>query len=214
MMWDVILGGVTGLLGTVITTITNFKTQKLKNEHDQAMASLEIQKLAAKTDAAIKITEAKISGAVELADAEAYTKSQEVGNVKAVSDGWIEKLLNMTGPMSWVSIPCGLILVILLGFVDVLKGLMRPGLTLYLTLITSWLTYNAYNLLNSVGTSLTTQQAISIYDQVTTIVIYLTVSCITWWFGDRRTAKFLMRMDDGNFKKGVVNVPRGTVPKK
>ena len=39
-----------------------------------------------------------------------------------------------------------------------------------------------------------------IFDQVTSIIIYLTVSSVTWWFGDRRTAKFLMRLNDGNKK--------------
>jgi hypothetical protein len=40
----------------------------------------------------------------------------------------------------------------------------------------------------------------AIFDQVTSIVIYLTVSCVTWWFGDRRVAKFLMRLRGGNLK--------------
>ena len=37
-----------------------------------------------------------------------------------------------------------------------------------------------------------------IYNEVTSIVVYLTVSCVTWWFGDRRMAKFLMHMNNKN----------------
>jgi hypothetical protein len=50
------------------------------------------------------------------------------------------------------------------------------------------------------GHLLTADQAGAIFDQVTSIVIYLTVNCVTWWFGDRRVAKFLMRLKDGNLK--------------
>jgi len=214
MPWDIILGGVTGLVGNIITAWSNFKTQKLKNEHDEAMYSFKIQELGAKTDAAIKITEAKISGAVELADSEAFKVAQEEGNKQSFSDSWIDKLFSVEGWLSYLATPVAVLLAMLLGAVDVLKGIMRPGLTLYLTAITTWLTWTAYDILQQVGATMTSQQALDIYNQVTSIVIYLTVSCVTWWFGDRRIAKFLMRLNDGNIKsKGVVNKPKGQLPK-
>ena len=43
-------------------------------------------------------------------------------------------------------------------------------------------------------------QATALFSQVIDIILYLTVSCVTWWFGDRRVAKFLMRLNDGNYK--------------
>jgi hypothetical protein len=214
MPWDIILGGVTGLVGNIITAWSNFKTQKLKNEHDEAMYSFKIQELGAKTDAAIKITEAKISGAVELADSEAYKASQTEGNKQSFSDSWIDKLFSVEGWLSYIATPVAVLLAMLLGSVDVHKGIMRPGLTLYLTAVTTWLTWTAYGILQQVGANMTSQQALDIYNQVTSIVIYLTVSCVTWWFGDRRIAKFLMRLDDGNIKgKQVVNKPKGQLPK-
>lgn len=214
MPWDIILGGITGLVGNIITAWSNYKTQKLKNEHDQEMYKYKIQELGAKTDAAIKITEAKISGEVELADSAAYKESQEEGNKQLFAESWITRLFSVEGPLSYVATPIALLLAMMMGFVDFLKGLMRPGLTLYLTGITTWLTYTAYMFLQKAGMEMTSTQAYDIYNQVTSIVIYLTVSCVTWWFGDRRIAKFLMRLDDGNFKGGkVVNKPKGKLPK-
>lgn len=211
-MLDVILGGVTGLVGNVITAWSNYKTQKLKNEHAEKMYEYKIQELAAKTDSAIKITEAKVAGAVELADSRAYDTSQREGNKKAFGDTWIEKLFNVTGWMQYVAVPVALILAMLLGFVDFLKGLMRPGLTLYLTGVTSFLTWQAYDILQAAQATLTTDQAFDIYTKVTTIVIYLTVSCVTWWFGDRRIAKFLMRLDKSDAaNQQVVNRPQGKI---
>ena len=143
MVIETILGGLTGILGNVLTAWSSYKTQKLKNEHDQKMYDFKIKEIAAKTDAAIKITEAKIEGAVELADSEAYTESQKHGNKKLFGDTWIQKLLEIKGRLSYITIPIAAFLVVLLGFVDVLKGLMRPGLTLYLTGVTTWITWKA-----------------------------------------------------------------------
>ena len=44
------------------------------------------------------------------------------------------------------------------------------------------------------GANITALQATSIFNDVTSIVTYLTVSCVTWWFGDRRMAKSVMQM--------------------
>jgi hypothetical protein len=78
-----------------------------------------------------------------------------------------------------------------------LKAAMRPGLTAYLVVLMSWITFISMDVLQKHGHLLTADQAGAIFDQVTSIVIYLTVSCVTWWFGDRRVAKFLMRLKEG-----------------
>jgi hypothetical protein len=81
-----------------------------------------------------------------------------------------------------------------------LKAAMRPGLAAYLLALTSWITFVSMDVLQKHGHVLTADQAGAIFDQVTSIVIYLTVSCVTWWLGDRRVAKFLMCLKDGNLK--------------
>lgn len=208
-MWDVILGGVTGLIGSVTTAITNYKIQKLKNEHDVAkwgfekeMVSLETEAMIKEAEMNIKITEAQTEAAVELADTEAYIRNIEKGNVDKFSDKYVAALFGVQGKMRYVSIPVGIFVAWLFGIVDFLKSLMRPGLTMYLTGCTTWITIMAWDILEKSGLeAITAQQATEIFNDVTTTVIYLTVSCVTWWFGDRRIAKFLMRLKDGNSKE-------------
>ena len=36
-------------------------------------------------------------------------------------------------------------------------------------------------------------------DNIIESIIYLTFSVVMFWFGDRRTAKFAKRLNDGNF---------------
>lgn len=194
MLWETLAGAITGLIGNGLTAWTNYKTQKLKNEQDAKMYDFKLREIEARTNAVIRTTEAKVTAEIEVADSDVYKESQVQGNKDKFSSSWISKLLDVEGRSRYVTIPIALFLITLLGMVDVLKGFMRPGLTLYLTIITSWLTYKAYDILRAAGPLLNSEQAFNLYNETTSIVIYLTVSCITWWFGDRRSAKFLMQM--------------------
>lgn len=193
-------GGITGLFGTLVTSILNFMNQREKNKHEIEMSKIQIEMLKAQTDAQIKIVQAQIQGAVELQDSVAFTKSQQYGNDKVFSSSWIEKLLEIKGWTSLVAQPIAYIIVILFGIVDFLKTLMRPGITIYLMGASTWVTYQAWMILQKVEKDINVDEALGIYKSIIIIIIYLTVSCVTWWFGDRRIAKFLMRLNDGNLK--------------
>jgi len=193
-------GGITGLFGTLVTSILNFMNQREKSKHEIEMSKIQIEMLKAQTDAQIKIVQAQVQGAVELQDSVAFTKSQQYGNEKIFSSSWIEKLLEIKGWTSWIAHPVAYLIVILFGFVDFLKTLMRPGITLYLMAASTWITYQSWLILQSLDKPIDMEEALGIYKSVIVIVIYLTVSCVTWWFGDRRIAKFLMRLNDGNLK--------------
>lgn len=199
---DVLLGGVTGLLGNLVTGWMNHKTTKLSNEHEQKMVALETAAMKEESKMQIAISKAEIEGAVELADSAAYMESIKVGNKKMFSEKWIDRLFNVEGKVGkFFAIPLGVILAMGFGFVDWLRGVMRPGITLYLTIMTTVITYMAWKLIQDHGAGMTVDDAVEIYKQTTSIVIYLTVSCVTWWFGDRRMAKFLTNMNDNKGKK-------------
>lgn len=199
-MWELILGGLTGLIGSSITAWTNYKTQKLKNDHDIAMVEAETNAMIAETKANIEITKTQTEADVEMADTEAYSKGIVEGNKGSFSEKWINKLFGVKGWLSFLSIPTAIMLSVLFGLVDFLKGLMRPGLTMYLVGMTTWITMMAWEIMNQNQVTITAEQAYNIFTDVINIVIYLTVSCVTWWFADRRIAKFLMRLKDGNSK--------------
>jgi hypothetical protein len=196
-MLETILGGLTGLLGSIVTGFLNYKTLKVKNEHEEKMVALETAAMKEEAKMQIAIKKAEIEGEVELADAQAYIEGQKAGNQKAFSDQWIDKLFSIEGKLRFVSTPAALLLAMAFGFVDFLRGLMRPGLTLYLTGMTTVITWMAWDIMQKHGLdTMTVQQAIDIYHQVITIVIYLTVTCICWWFADRRMAKFLTTLNN------------------
>jgi hypothetical protein len=202
MPWNLIFGGITGLIGSITTSITNYKIQKLKNEHEVIMVKENTKAMIAETEANIKITQVESEAAIELADSQAYLKSIELGNKNMFSQKWIDKLFMVTGWVRFIAIPVGVLIAFLFGMVDFLKAFTRPGITWLFTGATLFLAYTAYQVLGASGMSaMDTTAAMAILTHVMDIVLYLTVSCVTWWFGDRRIAKFLTRLNDGNKKE-------------
>lgn len=191
-----VAGVVTGLVGTVVTAFTNLKAQKLKNEHELAMVKANTEATIAEVNANIRVTEANLASEMEKMDAQVFQRSIELGNTPVVDNKLVEKLFNNKWTM-----PFGVLLVLLLGLVEFLRGFMRPGLTGYLVFLTSWITYEATRIIQQKQELLSAAQALDTFNQVTRIVIYLTVSVVTWWFGDRRVGKFLYRLNDGNFRE-------------
>ncbi len=202
-MLEILTGGVSGLIGSVVTSYANYKTQKLANEHKTAMAKIDLQKLdkerefmLAEAEANMRITEVQTEAQMDIADSQAYSESIKQAQKEAISDKLHEKLLEGN---AW-SRAVGIFIAFIFGLVDFLKRIVRPGLTIYLVGLTTWITVIAVVVMEKQGSAISAAKAVDIFDDVTTIVIYLTVTCVTWWFGDRRMAKFLTRLNDGNIK--------------
>ena len=214
MLLTTILGGVTGLVGNVISSIMTYKTQKLKNVHEESMLKLETAAMRAEAEANIRITQAQIEGEVEMADSQAYMQSIVHGNKNMFDQKWVDSLFAVEGKWRILTFPIGCFEAVMFGFVDWLRGFMRPALTLYLTGLTTVITWMAWDIMKKHGLEgMSAVEAALIFDQVITIVVYLTVSCVTWWFGDRRIAKFLSSIHkQKNDPNGGGNIGAGNGP--
>jgi len=189
-------GVITGLLGSIITSISNVKMQKLKNEHEVNMIVAETDAMKAEAEANIKITETQVQGDLAKSDNQIYHEAIKQEGKRSISNQIISKLFDSPWT-TWL----GLILVLLLGIVDILKAAIRPGLTFYFVILTSWLTWMAYNIIVANGEVMSTDKAMALFDNLTNNIIYLTVTCVIWWFADRRNAKFQYRLNDGNVRE-------------
>jgi len=189
---DIILGGLTGLIGNAVTAWTTYKTKKMEFEHKEAMVKLETMAMLEEAKAQISITKARIEGEVELAEVGAYKESLESGKEKFFGEKWVDLMLDSTGWSSYILKPAAMVIAMAFAIVDLVRGMMRPLLTIYLTGLTSYITWLAWKILEAKGiSSLSVTNAVDLYTDVISTVIYLTVSAITWWFGDRSMSKFL-----------------------
>jgi hypothetical protein len=204
MLIESILGAATGIIGNVVGGIFKYKTQKLENDkikwqnnHELNMVKAETQAMIMESQANIAITKAQIEGEIEVADSNVYLESQKVGNQSFFDNKWIDKLFSVTGWAKVIAIPVGVIVATGFGFIDFLRGIIRPTLTAYLVGLSSFITFKAWEVMQTAGLeTFTTDQAVAIFNETTSIMIYLTVSCVTWWFGDRRISKTIMNMQE------------------
>ena len=152
-------------------------------------------------EARIRVVKTQVEGAVDLSEAQAYAASQRP-EAPLFRESYMRRL-EKSRWMSWMIGP----LAMMFACADILKALMRPCITIYHVGVTTWITLMAWRIMQAHGQGITPDKAVAIFDQVTTTVIYLTVTCVTWWFADRRMAKFLTRLQDGNLKPGQAEAP-------
>ena len=188
-------GSITGLVGNFINQWQLRKSKKMEMDHEIAMAKVQIEILNAKTEASIKINEAQIKGAVELEESKAYTANIVVANQESFADEWLNKLLEQQGWYRIFTLPLASFLMLGFAILDIVKGLMRPVLTLFFTAAFGYITYISYGILQSRGfATLTPEQAVLYFSMAVDTCAMLTSTCVTWWYADRRMAKSLQQM--------------------
>ncbi len=72
-------------------------------------------------------------------------------------------------------------------WLDALRGLVRPGLTIYLCALTTMIYIKATSVLNV--EYLTVINAYELVMQIINTILYLTTTCVLFWFGSRNKNK-------------------------
>jgi len=202
-----VFGSILGVFGNWLNQGAIRKTEAMKNSHEIAMSKIQIDIMKAKTDASIKITQAKVQGTVDLQDSKIYAENIIIANQKSFSDKWIDKMFAVEGWLKYIAIPMAFCIMGPLALVDVIKGFMRPVLTLAFTAGFGYLTYISYNILEQHGVStLTPTQAVLYFTLALDTCVMLTTTCVVWWFGDRRAAKSINRMNEKRLKMNDIMI--------
>ncbi len=197
----VLSGGLTGLLGTIWSTYNQRKNKELDikdrekaRAHEVSMVQAESMAMVAEAEANIKVTNAKIAGEVEVAEVGAFTESLTADRTPVFKDGFMDRLFEVRGFWQILATPCGVLLAMFFGLADTVKSMARPCITAYLLSISTWVTIKAWQLLETVqAPGLTPTMAVGIVTDTINIVLYLTVTAVTWWFGDRMASKGLAK---------------------
>ena len=176
---SILSGGATGLLGVVFQRIADYKNRQLDLQLDKQRGELELAKR--DKDAAIMAQEWAARTKVAEVEAEA-TKDAAESAAFAAS-------FNLEPKRYAEGVTPGRVGGLLLICVDVLRGIVRPGLTLYLCAITTMVYLEARAVLAAVSVTMNVDQALKVHEQVVGTVLYLTVTCVLWWFGTRNKQK-------------------------
>jgi hypothetical protein len=150
ILLGLLTGGATGLIGTALSGVMKFFTNKQEQSHELKVMDMELKHMDKEAEVALKIEEKKQEGK----EAQAAWAGLEA-SYREAGQRW------STGDSSWIV------------FVDVVRGLMRPLLTLCLVVLMGTIYF------------LHGPQNPGMQEQIVATVLYLATSSVLWWFGSR-----------------------------
>ena len=176
-------GSATGLLGVLFQRFFDFLHEREVLKQKQADQLFELEKR--KID--IQITTAEWNGRVKVAatEADAAKDVAESGAFAASQFKEPDRYAQGEAPKNWLGTSGWFLLVLL----DVLRGSVRPGLTLYLAWITTAIYNEAKIVVDAHGLMLTPEQALELLNNIVATILYLFTTCVLWYFGTRNRQK-------------------------
>jgi hypothetical protein len=165
-MWNLVLGPIIGLAGSGITKWLDQKAEAQKFTHELALRKADAELMAQEWAQRTKVAEVEAAGRVEVADSEAFGEAVKSEAIR-YSAG-----VRANGKQAW-----------LLFLLDFLRGIVRPGLTIYLCVIATMLYLDAAEVLKFQPIDPVKAQA-----QVELIqdkLLMMTEAVVMFWFGMR-----------------------------
>jgi hypothetical protein len=160
LLMGVLSGGVTGLLGTVISGGMKFFENKQKHSHELAIMDMEMKQMDKEASIAKDIAELNMEGADRTAAWAALEASYKESTTRM-----------STGDSAWLIV------------VDVVRGLMRPAITLG-TLSLMAVIY--FTIAQDMAPG---PDGIPVQVTIVQTVLYIATTSVLWWFGTRNMSK-------------------------
>jgi len=173
LLGSVLSGGATGLIGVALQRFADFKNKQLdiqlakqKFEQDVALKQLDMQMMEKEWAGRVQVAQTEAEAAADAAASKAFEASYAM-EPKRYSEG----------------VPVGKVGGFLLVLLDLFRGIVRPALTVYLCAISTLIYLQARHLLDK--EDLSADQAMQIEHLIVGTILYLTTTCVLWWFGTR-----------------------------
>lgn len=157
-------GGATGILGSLVSGATDYFKSKQLFLHEREMVKLETIQLEKELENAREITRMEGETKRDVADATALSTSYSA-DVASYA-------LGKARESKWFV------------FVDVLRGVIRPMLTIYLAAVVTFMYIDFYALMHNAD-AVPVQDIVQMSQQIVYTVLYVATTVILWWFGSR-----------------------------
>jgi hypothetical protein len=169
----ILAGGATGLLGMALQRIFDWMKlkqdlalTKVKLDHELAMRDKDAAIMREEWAGRLKVAEAEGETQREVAESQAFQASllrepERYSNVATLSHG-----------QQWAMV-----------ILDALRGIIRPGLTLYLCALTTYIWLEVKSIIHA--QQLDAAAAIGVWQDVVGTILYLFTTVTLWWFGTR-----------------------------
>ncbi|MCW8918895.1 MAG: hypothetical protein OQL08_08790 [Gammaproteobacteria bacterium] len=173
-------GGLFGLAGTAIHAGLKAWDGHQETKKELAHRDYDLQELTLNNQLQVEMEESRLVGAKMEADNRlAVTEEQVAGEMRTASYEHDRSAYTQTLSDTF----SGRLARFLLAAVDVVRGLMRPAITVAML----WMLWEIGSMLQRItGGTMPVDQASALWLQVVTAIITLATTCVTWWFGSRQ----------------------------
>jgi len=185
LITGVLSGGATGLLGVLLQRYFDMKSKsqdlevlRLNHANAQALANIESARAERRAEADEAIADRKAQADEEAAYAKAMVASYDHDKATYLPPsalggrGFMASLIRF-----------------MFAFVDFTRGMIRPGLTLYLIVVTTMMYRMVDARLEAMGAAITATQLLELQVQIAATILYCATTCVVWWFGARPPQK-------------------------
>jgi hypothetical protein len=200
-MWEAITGiigavfsgGATGLIGIAIQRFAEFKKQqlelevvKLNHQNALALADKETDRARLRAEADEAIADRGATAREREAEEDARARQIEADSRSLLASyehdraSYIEKgaMLGKGKSAAFLRVS--------MGIVDFARGMLRPGLTIHLTVIVTMMFITMVGILEKSG-GLKVDDVKPILTLIVQTITYCWTTCVIWWFGTRQT---------------------------
>jgi hypothetical protein len=192
LLSGVLSGGATGLLGVLLQRFFDMKARQqdievVKLNHQNALALADKETERARIQASATVDTARIRAEADQVAAEEDRLAREaeadsrslVASYEADRAAYLEKGAQLRKGK------IGGAVTLLMALVDFLRGVLRPGLTVYLTAIVTVMFTQVLQLLQDKGHEFATTELAQLLTQIVATILYCFTTCVVWWFGSR-----------------------------
>jgi len=160
-------GGITGLLGSVVTNVSDYFEQRRKNSHEIELRKLDIQEMQQEYEARKEISAQQASAKTTQTSYEHDSRSYTTG-------------MKVKSP--WLKAP--------LVLVDFIRGSVRSVLTVFLIVLVWYIFNQVQGVMEEAGMeAVKPDKALAIYSSIVDMILYLASTAVAWWFGSSPRSK-------------------------
>lgn len=179
----VMSGGATGLIGIIIQQWGDHKKRShdldvMKQQHAQ---TLELKRLEGEQQE--RMADRAADSAEALATIQAAARAEEMASADYQSsvDNDRARYLSADAQKRWY-------VVLMMGVVDFLRGIIRPGITIYCMVLLTMLLFWVRDMWLRAQLPLTPDDTKKLVLEIIGTTTYLVVTTVVWWFGRRPEA--------------------------
>lgn len=193
LLSSIFAGGATGLLGVLIQRFFDMKARsqdlelvRINNAHAIALADKEITKAEVGAKAQVDVADRDLQARIEEARADLQGREAEAAAAVQEASYRHDGAKFLTGA---VLRSRSRFVLWTMAAVDAARGLVRPGLTAYLVVLTHLMYADMQSLLAKHGEEMALSTVRELQLQIVATILYLVTVAVVWWFGTRPPAQ-------------------------